>query len=392
MKRILLIILSVFLVQYIHSQSVVYNWNGNTFGASGEQARRMTIGRVYYNQSHWGNYGNIVFKIRSNYFKSGYVEYLLMANPAINTNTPVLYCQNAGGSTAKYVKLELGPETFAGNVYEGGNNNYRDIYLDIDYYTIWFIEAIVTGPFALDQTSIGSTEYSKITLFSTPAITNISSFLPHQKIINIPSSNADFFLNGKVGIGTANPTDQLHVVGDNAKIKLSGSTHTSIEMFDGGTGDPGYIKTNYYGAVDNQIGANGTYFALQSGNVGIGTSSPSEKLSVNGNIKAKKLIVSQTGWPDYVFEASYKLSPLKKVHKFIIKHKHLPDIPSAKEVAEKGISIGDQQALLLKKIEEITLYMIRQEQQIENLTTQLRQLKSDKHYMKKPIRKPVSTK
>jgi len=360
MKKILILLMVIFLSQTIQSQTVVYNWNGNEFGANGLQARRMTIGRIYYNQNHWGSYGSMVLKIKSYQFKSGYVEYLLMANPAVNgNNMPVLYCLSSAGQTAKYVKLELGSESSAGSTYEGGNNLYRDVYLDADYYTSWFLEATVTGSFELNKTTISSSEYSRMTLFSTPPVNNISNFYPHQKIIQLPSENADFFLDGKVGIGTANPTDKLHVSGDNARIKLSGASYTSVEIMDGGTGDPGYIKTYYNGAVDNQIGVNGTYFALQFGNVGIGTSSPSEKLSVNGNIRTKKLIVSQSGWPDYVFDSSYSLRSLSEVEKFITINKRLPDMPSSKEVEEKGISVGDNQALLLKKIEELTLYIIK---------------------------------
>jgi hypothetical protein len=100
------------------------------------------------------------------------------------------------------------------------------------------------------------------------------------------------------------------------------------------------------------------YTLFNNGNVGVGTDAPSEKLSVNGNVRAKKVIVTQNGWSDYVFNDDYKLKPLSEVEVFIKRNKHLPDIPSAKEVEEKGISVGDNQALLLKKIEELTLYVI----------------------------------
>lgn len=88
-----------------------------------------------------------------------------------------------------------------------------------------------------------------------------------------------------------------------------------------------------------------------SGNVGIGIYEPTEKLSVNGNIKAKKLIVNQSNWPDYVFSNDYNLLPISKLEEFIIKNKHLPDIPSEKELSSHGLDLGNMQALLLKKIE-----------------------------------------
>ncbi|SDW58088.1 hypothetical protein SAMN05444410_1049 [Hydrobacter penzbergensis] len=110
------------------------------------------------------------------------------------------------------------------------------------------------------------------------------------------------------------------------------------------------------------------------GNVRIGTNSPTEKLSVNGNIRTQKLIGTQLGWSDYVFDKNYKLRSLQNLETYINQNKHLPDVPAAKEVEEKGISVGDNQALLLKKIEELTLYVIdlkkeskRQQEQINEL-------------------------
>jgi hypothetical protein len=201
-----------------------------------------------------------------------------------------------------------------------------------------------------------------------------------QFVIGRTSNESDdnilfaFTQSGELAIGHRYPTAKLHVVQDNGVIRLSGSTYNSVDIFDGGTGDPGYIKTYYNGVDDNQIGAYGTYFAAQGGNVGIGTRNPTEKLSVNGNIKAKKLIVSQVGWPDYVFSKNYKLKPLSEVDQFIKTNKHLPDMPSAKEVEKRGLDVGKAQALLLKKIEELTLYLIaqqkellQQKKQIENL-------------------------
>ncbi|MFL9485769.1 hypothetical protein ACI6Q2_23525, partial [Chitinophagaceae bacterium LWZ2-11] len=99
---------------------------------------------------------------------------------------------------------------------------------------------------------------------------------------------------------------------------------------------------------------------LVDGNVGIGTTNTgSNKLAVEGTIGARKLKITQiTPWPDYVFDSSYVLTPLAQVEQFIKDNKHLPDVPSAKEVTDKGLDVGDNQAMLLKKIEELTLYMI----------------------------------
>jgi transposase len=99
---------------------------------------------------------------------------------------------------------------------------------------------------------------------------------------------------------------------------------------------------------------------LNTGNVGIGTTNPTHKLAVNGTIKAKEVIVETAGWSDYVFADYYVLAPLAEVEAHIKEHKHLPGIPSAAQVAEGGVSIGDMQARLLAKIEELTLHAIEQ--------------------------------
>ncbi len=105
---------------------------------------------------------------------------------------------------------------------------------------------------------------------------------------------------------------------------------------------------------------------LSNGNVGIGTTSPTHKLAVNGTIRAKEVIVD-TGWSDYVFDPAYRLAPLSEVEQHIKTEGHLPGIPSAREVAEHGVSMGEMQSKLLAKIEELTLHQIEQEKRIERL-------------------------
>lgn len=104
-----------------------------------------------------------------------------------------------------------------------------------------------------------------------------------------------------------------------------------------------------------------------AGNVGIGTTNPDAKLSVNGNIHAKEVKVDLTGWSDFVFYDSYHLPTLQEVETHIKEKGHLKDIPSAKEVAENGIELGEINAKLLQKIEELTLYTIEQEKKIDEL-------------------------
>lgn len=107
------------------------------------------------------------------------------------------------------------------------------------------------------------------------------------------------------------------------------------------------------------------------GNIGIGTGStalnPLEKLAVNGLIHTKEVKVDLLNWPDYVFEPNYTLTPLQELEQKIIADKHLPEIPSAKEVEENGVLLGEMNKKLLLKVEELTLYMIQMNKEIELL-------------------------
>jgi len=105
------------------------------------------------------------------------------------------------------------------------------------------------------------------------------------------------------------------------------------------------------------------------GNVGIGTTSTgSHRLAVEGSIGAREVVVtSGPGWSDYVFKPGYRLKPLKEIASYIKSNHHLPGIPTEAEVQEKGVSVGEMQAKLLAKVEELTLHMIQAEERNDRL-------------------------
>lgn len=107
-------------------------------------------------------------------------------------------------------------------------------------------------------------------------------------------------------------------------------------------------------------------FSSEDGNVGVGRSDPDYKLDVLGTIRANEVIV-EAPTADYVFEEDYRLRTLAEVEAHIAEHGHLPGIPSAREVAEKGVAVGDAQRLLLEKVEELTLYVIEKDKRILEL-------------------------
>ncbi|MGN6418955.1 MAG: hypothetical protein ACTHMC_15775 [Pseudobacter sp.] len=213
-------------------------------------------------------------------------------------------------------------------------------------------------------------------------------------------SNGAAFFKGNVGIGAGQtaPTVPLQVAGNsilNGNVKVTSLTMTAsagagkILTSDasgnatwqlpaagsGGWGIGGNASTSEYklgttNSFDLQLMANNAVHMRvgANGNVGIGVTSVGAdyKLYVNGFIKAKKLRIDMNGWADYVFDPSYSLMPLPQLEKFIIANRHLPEIPTAAEVEKEGIDVGSNQTALLKKIEELTLYIIEQNKKLES--------------------------
>jgi hypothetical protein len=127
-------------------------------------------------------------------------------------------------------------------------------------------------------------------------------------------------------------------------------------------------------------------FLILGNNVGIGTKNPDAKLTVAGNIHAQEVKVTTTAGavPDYVFANDYKLKSLEEVESFIKENSHLPEIPSAKEIEKNGLMLAEMNMNLLKKIEEMTLYMIEvnKKLEIQNLEIQLLKKKNEDKTLK----------
>lgn len=132
--------------------------------------------------------------------------------------------------------------------------------------------------------------------------------------------------------------------------------------------------------VGNNFTATGALLAIkaiQNGNVGIGTSNPTEKLTVAGNISSREVKVIVDAGADFVFENDYKLNSLDFLDKFIKENKHLPEIASAEEMRKDGINLSEMNIKLLQKIEELTLYMIEMKNENAKMKSDILKLKQN---------------
>jgi len=201
---------------------------------------------------------------------------------------------------------------------------------------------------------------------------------------------ATFDQNGNFGINTEAPSKKLDIGGDmllrnltnapGAGASISFSSYdlghigpkisSYLDFANGAASSSRLILSSYNNGYMNEI-------TLVGGRVGIGTSSPREALSVNGSARAKEITVETANWPDYVFKPSYKLQPLEEIKAYINQNHHLPETPSEKEITEKGLNIGEINKLLMKKVEELTLYLIENKEALKEQQCEIDQLKAN---------------
>lgn len=217
--------------------------------------------------------------------------------------------------------------------------------------------------------------------------------------------------NGNVGIGTSLPTAKLDVhqnageSGQNSAIRVrAGNSHnyfgnTQLSFsYSGGIGYSHAIKTRhnssslagnafdfYVWKPGDAVEAEGSnlVMTLNGSNVGIGTISPNEKLTVNGTIYGKEVRVDlNIPAPDYVFQKDYNLASLEEVQAYIDQHGHLPEVPTAQDMEENGINLGKMNMILLKKIEEMTLYVLALKNENDAAVSKMDKMQSEINLLK----------
>ncbi|MBL4709503.1 MAG: hypothetical protein JKY48_13795 [Flavobacteriales bacterium] len=204
--------------------------------------------------------------------------------------------------------------------------------------------------------------------------------------------------DGRVGINTSSPTQALEV---NGKVKFAGTNTDDEIVFEPNNG---FHRIVFSELRFHELGI-GDKLVITDGKVGIGTINPSEALEVNGNIKltaaasnnalvienssinsidflvkgdghvyAREIDVQLGTFPDYVFDDKYELMSLSSLKKYIDEENHLPGVKSAEEVKNEGIGLGELSRIQMEKIEELTLYILQQDEKLKELEERLKKL------------------
>jgi hypothetical protein len=203
---------------------------------------------------------------------------------------------------------------------------------------------------------------------------------------------------GNVGIGTTAPSNKLEVYTDGnlQGLNLNHSNQRFVTYFSpsltggaynpitqatdagiifGANGGPNTVANGF--VIAPHIGINGGLRILSNGRVAIGCPNPGiYQMAVEGKFAAREIVVTLAPWADYVFDSNYSLRPLSEVESFIKINKHLPDVPSVDQIKKTGNNLAETDAVLLRKIEEITLYMIEMKKEIAALKEENQQLKT----------------
>ncbi|QQS51569.1 MAG: hypothetical protein IPM71_02255 [Bacteroidota bacterium] len=203
-------------------------------------------------------------------------------------------------------------------------------------------------------------------------LTGGSATMTNRYAIYQTGSTFRNYFQGYIGINTIAPSNQLHVKDGNG-IKIQ-ATNAQMELSDA----VGTLKLRMDNTGNLQItnSSNASLYHFgKDGKMGIGTIKPTATLTVNGDILAERIdVIGTVPASDFVFEEDYNLRSLTELEAFVKENKHLPEVPSAAEFKENGYSVGEMDDILLRKVEELTLYIIEQQKLFEAQQALIEQL------------------
>uniref|UniRef100_UPI00404AB031 hypothetical protein n=1 Tax=Fulvivirga sp. TaxID=1931237 RepID=UPI00404AB031 len=206
--------------------------------------------------------------------------------------------------------------------------------------------------------------------------------------------------SGNVGIGTINPMSKFHIrngvsgawahsfsdltVEDDDHVMVQLSTpNNKVGYYGFGDSDDDFVGGLQYNHLEDEMTLRVNNYTSSmvinsANNIGIGTTNPTHKLDVNGTIHASEVLVDlNVEGPDFVFEEDYPLSSLSEIESYIKANKHLPEVPSAVQMKEEGVNVVEMQMLLLKKVEELTLLLIKESNENKELGKKLNQVEAE---------------
>ncbi|MHC0446350.1 hypothetical protein ACWA1F_13150 [Flavobacterium sp. 3-218] len=257
------------------------------------------------------------------------------------------------GVNGQWIAISPSNNTFGVNYYQGLNfgfdaNNYSSLMNSVGKNELYF-----------GRWEYGWKGWNKI--WHSGNLNNINTDITARTLIA-----TSIYLNG---LASSNQIDAL-----------------TIDVNSFGTNENA-ARSSFLRVRDIGAGAHELFTIKGNGNVGIGTTNPSSRLTVAGNIASREVKVTVDAGADFVFEKDYDLPTLESVDKFIKENKHLPEIASADEMKKEGINLSEMNIKLLQKIEEMTLYMIEMKKQnseiIKENERQNEKIKSLENQLKK---------
>jgi hypothetical protein len=196
---------------------------------------------------------------------------------------------------------------------------------------------------------------------------------------------------GNVGIGTTQPFQKLSLIDgqlffgnstvnkfESGRLRFGEYTHSFQGAFIHYDGSTNIFNIGVHNTNDSNASAdlNSISIRRDNGSVGIGTTETGHhQLAVEGSIGAREIKVETSGWSDFVFDEDYKLKSIEEVEQYVKENGHLAEIPDQETVKKNGVNLGEMNAKLLQKIEELTLYTIEQNKQLKQQSNVIEELK-----------------
>ena len=273
-----------------------------------------------------------------------------------NSGEPLFIYQGGGSDKPAILNLRNGNATGTPFIWHNDNRPASTSGLIVPALrsTLSFPQTGGGVSFTMDRFYYGTEASIDMRYETTPdTASNVNTSIVFSTTSSSLGRLTPMYINGpNIGLGTNSPAAQLHTTGS---VRFAGLT-------------PDNTQTNVL--VSD---ANGNLYYRSASS--LATESPvRSSFAVNGIVKSKKIIISPDEWADYVFDSSYRLPDLNEVESYIHREHHLPGIPSAATVQKDSLDVGANQAALLKKIEELTLYTIEQKKELDSMKARMERL------------------